>query len=81
MDVKDEAAKAQIQAYIDIDKVNLPMLEAKLKKVTYTEEQLSAFRAAAGKPVIDAWIKENEGKFDAKGLVELVYSTVGRKYE
>jgi len=81
MDVKDETATAQIQAYIDIDKVNLPMLEGKLKKVTYTEEQLSAFRAAAGKPVIDAWIKENEGKFDAKGLVELVYSTVGRKFE
>jgi TRAP-type C4-dicarboxylate transport system substrate-binding protein len=81
MDVKDEAATAQIQAYIDIDKVNLPMLEEKLKKVTYTDEQLASFRAAAGKPVIDEWIKENEGKFDAKGLVELVYSTVGKKYE
>jgi len=52
-----------------------------LKKVTYTDEQLASFRAAAGKPVIDEWIKENQGKFDAKGLVELVYSTVGKKYE
>ena len=81
MDVKDEAAKAQIQAYIDIDKVNLPMLEEKLKKVTYTEEQLAAFRKAAGKPVIDEWITENQGNFDARGLVELIYTTVGRKYE
>ena len=79
-DVKDEVVKAQIQAYIDIDKVNLPMLEGKLKKVVYTEEQLNAFRGAAGKPVIDAWIEENKDKFDAKGLVELIYSTVGKSY-
>ena len=79
-DVKDEVVKAQIQAYIDIDKVNLPMLEGKLKKVVYTDEQLNAFRGAAGKPVIDAWIEENKDKFDAKGLVELIYSTVGKSY-
>lgn len=79
-DVKDDVVKAQIQAYIDIDKVNLPMLEGKLKKVVYTEEQLNAFRGAAGKPVIDAWIEENKDKFDAKGLVELIYSTVGKSY-
>ena len=79
-DVKDEVVKAQIQAYIDIDKVNLPMLEGKLKKVVYTEEQLNSFRGAAGKPVIDAWIEENKDKFDAKGLVELIYTTVGKTY-
>jgi TRAP-type C4-dicarboxylate transport system substrate-binding protein len=81
MDVRNEVADAQVQAYIDIDKKNIPMLEGKLKKVVYTEEQLAAFRKAAGKPVIDEWIKQNEGKFDAKGLVELIYSTVGKKYE
>ena len=80
-DVRDEAAKAQIQAYIDIDKKNLPMLEEKLKKVVYTEEQLAEFRKIGGKPVIDVWIKENEGKFDAKGLVDLIYTTAGLKYE
>ena len=80
-DVKSEVIDAQIQAYIDIDKVNLPMLEGKLKKVVYTDEQLASFRGAAGKPVIEAWIKENEGKFDARGLVELIYSTVGKTYE
>jgi hypothetical protein len=49
--------------------------------VVYTDEQLAAFRKAASKPVIDEWIKQNEGSFDARGLVELIYSTVGKKYE
>jgi TRAP-type C4-dicarboxylate transport system substrate-binding protein len=81
MDVRDEAAKAQIQAYIDIDKKNIPMLKEKLKEVVYTDEQLNEFRKMAGKPVIDEWIKENEGKFDARGLVEMIYTTAGKKYE
>jgi TRAP-type C4-dicarboxylate transport system substrate-binding protein len=81
MDVRDEAAQAQIQAYIDIDKKNIPMLKEKLKEVVYTDEQLDEFRKMAGKPVIDEWIKENEGKFDARGLVELIYTTAGKKYE
>ncbi|MDX1715567.1 MAG: TRAP transporter substrate-binding protein DctP [Anderseniella sp.] len=81
MDVRSEAADAQIQAYIDIDKKNLPMLEQKLKKVVYTDEQLAEFRKMASKPVIEEWIKENEGSFDARGLVELIYTTVGKKYE
>ncbi len=79
-DVKEEVIETQIQAYIEIDKVNLPMLESKLKKVVYSEAQLAAFRTAAGKPVIEAWIKENEGGFDARGLVELIYTTVGKTY-
>ena len=80
-DVKEEVIAAQIQAYIDIDKVNLPMIQSKLKEVRYSEEQLAGFRAAAGKPVIEEWIAENEGKFDARGLVELIFTTVGKKYE
>ncbi|MDH3196553.1 MAG: TRAP transporter substrate-binding protein DctP [Hyphomicrobiales bacterium] len=80
-DVKEEVIAAQIQAYIDIDKVNLPMIQGKLKEVRYSEEQLAAFRAAAGKPVIEEWIAENEGKFDARGLVQLIFSTVGKTYE
>ena len=79
--MKEEVIAAQIQAYIDIDKVNLPMIQGKLKEVRYSEEQLAAFRAAAGKPVIEEWIAENEGKFDARGLVQLIFSTVGKTYE
>jgi hypothetical protein len=68
MDVRGEAADAQIQAYIDIDKKNLPMLEQKLKKVVYTDEQLAEFRKMASKPVIEEWIKENEGKLRCQAV-------------
>lgn len=79
-DVKEEVVKAQIQAYIDIDEVNLPMLKSKLKEVRYSDETLAAFRAAAGKPVIDAWIEENQSEFDARGVIDTIFQAVGRTY-
>ncbi|MEC9207647.1 MAG: C4-dicarboxylate ABC transporter substrate-binding protein, partial [Pseudomonadota bacterium] len=80
MDVREDVIKAQIQAYIDIDKKNLPMLKAKLKEVRFSETELSKFRAAAGKPVIDKWIAENQSKFDAKGVIDTIFAAIGRKY-
>ena len=79
-DVKEEVIAAQIQAYISIDKKNLPMLKQKLKEVRYSEAELARFRAAAGKPVIEAWIKENQGKFDARGVIQTIFKAVGRTY-
>ena len=79
-DVKEDVIKTQIAAYISIDKKNLPMLKQKLKEVRYSEEELAKFRAAAGKPVIEAWIKENEGKFDARGVIQTIFKAVGRTY-
>lgn len=79
-DVKEDVIKAQIQAYIDIDKKNLPMLKAKLKEVKFSDAELAKFRAAAGKPVIDKWIAENQGKFDAKGVIDTIFAAVGRSY-
>jgi len=80
VDVKEAVIAAQIQAYIDIDKINLPMLKSKLKEVRYSEETLASFRAAAGKPVIDKWIKDNQGTFDALGLVKAMFAAVGKTY-
>ena len=48
--------------------------------VKFAEEELAKFRAAAGKPVIDKWISENQGKFDAKGVIDTIFAAVGRKY-
>ncbi len=78
MDAKDEVNKAQIQAYIDIDKKNLPMLHQKLKPVTYSEAQLKEFRKVAGKPVWDKWVADNKDKFDAQGVLDLVFKTAGQ---
>jgi TRAP-type mannitol/chloroaromatic compound transport system substrate-binding protein len=74
-DAKDEAYDAQIQAYIDIDKVNLPKFESEMQKIVYTDEQLEEFQKVAGKPVWDQWVAENKDKFDAQGLIDLALTT------
>ncbi len=71
----DTVNQAQIQAYVDIDKKNLPMLAQKLTPVTYTKAQLEEFRTVAGKPVWDKWVGENKDKFDAQGVLDLVFKT------
>ncbi len=78
--VKEDVIAAQIQAYIDIDKVNIPMLQGELTEVVYSDEELAIFRKGAGRPVIDAWIEENQGKFDARGLIEAIFASVGSTY-
>ena len=80
-DVKEEVIDAQRQAYADVDRQNLPMLRETLQEVRYSEEALAAFRAKAGKPVIDAWIDANQARFDARGLVEAVFAAVGQTFE
>ena len=79
-DVKEEVISAQIQAYVDVDATNLPMLQESLREIRYTEAQLAQFRARAGQPVIDAWIDDNSRRFDALGLVEAVFDAVGQTY-
>ena len=80
-DVKDDVIASQIQAYVDVDRVNLPMLKEALVEVRYTDAQLADFRARAGKPVIDAWIADNQDRFDARGLVDAMFAAVGRIYD
>ncbi len=75
MDAQDTVFRAQIQAYVDIDKKNLPMLAQKLKPVTYSKAQLEEFQRVAGKPVWDKWVSDNKGKFDAQGVLDLVFKT------
>lgn len=60
-------------AYAEQDKKNLPMFEETLTKITYSDEQLKAFREVAGKPVWDAWIADNQDKFDVQGLFDAVW--------
>ena len=80
-DVKEAVVEAQIQAYVDVDMVNLPMLRETLQEVRYSEAQLARFRAIAGKPVIDEWIAAHQDRFDARGLVETIFGAVGQRYD
>lgn len=75
-DVKDGAYEAMIAAYAAKDKINLPKWKkSKMVAVQFSEADLAAFRKVGGKPVWDAWVKENEGKVPAKELLDLVLKT------
>ena len=81
LDVKEKVIAAQIQAYVEVDRVNLPMLRETLREIRYSDAQLAQFRTVAGKPVIEEWIAANQERFDARGLVEAIFAAVGRRYE
>ena len=81
LDVKETVIAAQIQAYVEVDRVNLPMLRETLREIRYSDAQLAQFRAVAGKPVIEEWIAANQERFDARGLVEAIFAAAGRRYE
>ena len=72
-DARDTVAKAQIQAYVDIDKKNLQMFAEKLKPVTYTDAQRKELQRVAGKPVWDKWVADNKDKFDAQGVLDQLF--------
>ena len=73
MGMRSEVMDAQLAAYAKADKKNLPMFKKKMKEIRYDAATLKKFREVAGKPVWDAWIKKNQSKFDAKGLVDAVW--------
>ena len=66
----DKAYSASIDKYT-------PVAEKQgIKKITYTEAELNAFRKAAAKPVWDQWIKEaNAVGLPAQELLDLVLKT------
>lgn len=75
-EVKDGAYVAMIEAYSAKDKINLAKWQkGKMKAVNFSEKDLDEFRRIGGKPVWDAWVKENEGKIPARKLLDLVLST------
>ena len=79
-DLKDGAYKAINDAYESQDKSNIARWkkEGKLKMVQIPENEMAEFRKIAGKPVWDAWVKDNEGKIPAKELLDLVLKTAGK---
>jgi TRAP-type mannitol/chloroaromatic compound transport system substrate-binding protein len=67
-EAKEPAYMALVQAYIDIDKVNLPLFKSKLTEIVYSDAELKKFRDTVGKPVWDKWVADNKGKFDAQNV-------------
>jgi TRAP-type C4-dicarboxylate transport system substrate-binding protein len=76
MDVRDEVDTLQIRAWLDKDKVNLPVFRKKMHEIIYSPEELQRFQERAGKPVWDKWIADNQSKFDARGLFDFMMAEI-----
>jgi TRAP-type mannitol/chloroaromatic compound transport system substrate-binding protein len=76
-ELRQEITDVHIQAYKDADTKNMPLLEKRLKKIVYTPEQLEEFQRVAGQPVWDQWVNDNKDKFDAKGVLDRLFSLAG----
>jgi TRAP-type C4-dicarboxylate transport system substrate-binding protein len=71
-EAKPAAYDAMLTAYEKVDAENLPVFRKRLTEVLYTEAQLKEFQEKAGKPVWDKWVADNQSKFDAKGVLDMV---------
>ena len=76
MEAQPEASTAMIAAYREADKVNLPLFKQKLTEVRYSEGDLAKFRESAGKPIWDKWVADNQGKFDARGVLDTLLKEI-----
>ena len=69
-EAKEPAYAALINAYVEIDKVNLPMFKSKLTEIVYSDAELKQFQDKIGRPVWDKWVADNKGKFDSQNVLD-----------
>jgi TRAP-type C4-dicarboxylate transport system substrate-binding protein len=72
--IKPGIFRAQKDAYAAKDKINLKKWaeNPKLVAIEIPEEQMAEFRRIGGKPIWEQWVKENEDKFPARELLNIV---------
>ena len=76
MEAKEIGYDALITANIAGTVQALELFEAQMEKVRFSEDEVAAFQEAAGQPVWDAWIAENEAAgLPAQELFDLVMET------
>ncbi len=69
-EVLPEAYKTQIEAYKAIDAKNLALFKTTLKEIVYPAAELARFQKLAGQPVRDKWVKDNQSRFNARGVLD-----------
>lgn len=69
-EAKEPSYATLINAYVEIDKVNLPLFKSKLTEIVYSKEDLNKFRDTIGRPVWDKWVADNKGKFDSQNVLD-----------
>lgn len=72
--LKEGAYKSISAAYAEKDVANEKKWKAdpKMQMVKIPEAEMVEFRKIAGKPVWDAWVKENADKFNSQELLDIV---------
>lgn len=79
-DVKPGAYAAMAAAYAEKDTANEKKWsspDSKVKMIKIPDDQMAEFRRIAGKPVWEAWVKDNADKLPAQELLDLVLKTAG----
>lgn len=76
-EVRPMAYDGLIEAYAVASEKSRKLLgEANLKPITYSDADVAAFRAKAGKPVWDKWVEEKSAAgLPARELVDLIMTT------
>jgi len=72
MEAKELGYKVLKEAYAKSDSVNLPKWRKRMTEIKYTAAELAKFQEIGGKPVYDAWVEDNKGKFDSKALMDVM---------
>ena len=73
--LKRPASEIQKEAYLKKDRENLATWPQKMTPVTIEPEAMAEFRKIGGEPLWKEWVRENQGDFDAQGLLDLVLNT------
>jgi TRAP-type C4-dicarboxylate transport system substrate-binding protein len=76
--VRPAVIDAQLRAYRPPDELNS---HTGPQRIVLSPAEITAYRKAAGRPVIDAWIERHQTHFDALALVRTVFAAGGLSYE
>lgn len=73
-ELKPAISEAQKKAYAEKDVINLKKWaeNPKLQAIQISEKDMAEFRKIGGEPIWEQWVKENEGEFPARDLLNLV---------
>lgn len=76
-DLKPDISEAQKKAYAEKDVVNLKKWadNPDLVAVKIADKEMAEFRRIGGEPIWEEWVKENESRFPAQELLNLVLET------
>jgi hypothetical protein len=78
MEAQPLAHAAVKKAYDEADQKNIPLFKKKLEFLTFSADELAAFRKAGGEPVWEEWVKLRESQgIPGRELLNFLLSQAG----